>query len=94
MFDAAAQLASLYDAVGDTVTPAVGEPFKGQLQFGDSGELMIAARVTLRYPAASAPALQEGDVITVGGMQFKLAEDPAAKFDQHEFIVPLNRVPA
>lgn len=55
------------------------------------GEL-LATDYALRYPAASFPGVQRGDVFTVGGVAYTVREAPqSAILDGSELIVPLAK---
>lgn len=93
MFDAAAHLRKLYNRLGDDVTPLVGTTFKGLPSHEGAAafELASVPRTTLRYIAADAADLVEGSVVTVGGVQWRCAEDPEPIGDGLEVTVPLQR---
>lgn len=95
MFDAAAQLSNLYAALGDTVTPVVGEPFLGMLGAADVDVFDGTAQVgdyQLRYMVAEA-TLTVGSVLTVGSLQYRVVTDPQRLLDGREVVVRLVRHP-
>lgn len=96
MFDVAAQLASLYDALGEPVTPAVGDPFLALFSVADLDAFDGAAQAgdyTLRYPASSA-SLSTGAVLTIRSAQFTVAAPPRRIGDGSECVATLVEVAA
>lgn len=87
-------LAASYADSGEQVTPAVGETFNAIVSHeGDAAfDHVAVGRVSLRYPIHGAPELIEGNVVSVRGVQMKLAEDPQPIGDGYEQTVPLHKV--
>lgn len=91
MFDAAAQLGRLYARLGDQVTPAVGEPFLALFSAADVSPYDGMAHVgdyQIRYAIADAD-LSVGAVVTVRGMQYRVAADPLRMLDGLEAVARL-----
>lgn len=53
------------------------------------GGEILATDYTLRYPAASFPAIKRGDTLVIGGVTFTARESAQPLLDGLEHIVPL-----
>lgn len=94
MFDAAAFKREAYAELGEPVTPAAGAAFFGVFKASDVDPLgppSIAGDYELRYPLDAA-ALSVGDVLTLRGRQYRVADDPARIGDGLEAAVRLREV--
>lgn len=84
--------AAVYATLGEPVTPASGVAFNGILRVSDIG-VFDAPRVgdyTLRFPAAAAE-LRRGDLLSIRGQPYRIAEQPRRIGDGRECEVELVR---
>lgn len=77
------------------VTPVAGADFPGIFSEADDGvfDAVLAGEITLRYPLQAA-SLQRGDLLTLRGAQYRVAEKPRRIGVGHEAIAVLIEVPA
>ncbi|APR05643.1 hypothetical protein [Thauera chlorobenzoica] len=78
------------------VTPATGGEFLAIFRLADIDPLSppsIVGDYELRYPLADA-TLVPGDILTLRGQQYRVADDPYRLADGHEAVVPLREVAA
>lgn len=96
----AADLAMFYadfPAVDVTYTPTTGTGHAGRAIFDQPGMTIIGGEVlatdySLRYPAATFPAVKRGDVFAIGGVSYTARENAQpASVDGLEHIVPLAK---
>lgn len=91
MFDAAAQLETIYAALGEPVQPAVGDGFLGIFQCADVSTLDDAAQIgdfSLRYPA-SVGTFFVGALLVIRGQPYTVAVPSARIGDGLEYVVQL-----
>lgn len=89
-----AELRQMYAALGEPVTPAAGAAFSGILSTADVDPISgpsIVGDYELRYPLAAA-TLSPGNVLTIGGQQYRVAADPYRIIDGLEAVVRLREV--
>jgi len=93
-------LSLAYADAAATVThnPASGGTATAGLAFFDQpgsaliGGEMLATDYSLRYPAATFPAVKRGDTVTIATVVYTVRENPQpASIDGLELIVPLSR---
>lgn len=87
-----AELRQMYAALGEPVAPVAGAAFSGILSIADVDPISgpsIVGDYELRYPLASA-TLNPGDVLTIGGRQYRVADDPYRIGDGLEAVVRLR----
>lgn len=95
MLDVAPHLDAIYATHGEPVTPAAGADFLGMFSHADEGvfDAVLAGEITLRYALQSA-SLQRGDLLTIRGAQYRVAEKPRRIGAGHEAIAVLIEVDA
>ncbi len=97
--DFSPDLPALYADFGDSTahTPAGGGATTTALAILDQpgttliGGEILATDYTLRYPAASFPAIKRGDSIVISGTTYTARESAQPLLDGLEHIVPLAR---
>lgn len=92
MFDVAPHLDAIYATLGEPVTPAAGAAFNGLFEVADVDPFSapaIAGDYVLRYQLASA-TLVPGDLLTLRGVQYRVADDPQRIGDGREATVRLR----
>jgi hypothetical protein len=97
--DFTADLPSYYADFGAdaTHTAAVGGAVTaGQVILDQPGQTLIGGEIlatdySLRYPAATFPAVKRGDTFLVGGITYTAREAAQPLLDGLEHIVPLSR---
>lgn len=87
-----------YTMMGQAVTHtpvATGVPVDGRALFNGPGSVllgdMLATDYSLRYPAATFPAVKRGDAFTVGGVSYIAREHAQPLLDGAEMHVPLAK---
>lgn len=91
MFDAAVQLDTIYAALGEPVTPAVGDPFLGVFSCADVAALDGGAQVgdfSLRYPATAGTFIL-GAGLWIRGVHYTVVVPSARVGDGLEYVVEL-----
>lgn len=91
-----ADLLHSYATLGEPVTPAAGAAFHGLFDAADLDPLSppsIVGDYQLRYPLAAA-TLAPGDLLTLRGQQYRVADDPYRIGDGREAVVRLREVAA
>lgn len=100
MIDFAADLPAMYRALGAVSvahTPSGGGATTTALALFDQpgqaviGGDIVATDYSLRYPAASFPAIHRGDAIVVAGITYTVREDAQPTLDGLEMLCPLKR---
>lgn len=94
MLDVQPHLDAIYATLGEPVTPAAGAAFNAVFSMADVDPLgppSIAGDYQLRYALASA-SLQVGDLLTLRGQQYRVADDPYRIGDGREAVVRLREV--
>lgn len=93
MLQTAADVAAMYAAVGERITPTLGAPFYGAFAVADLDAFDASAQAgdyALRC-AASVP-LSVGALLTIRGAQYRVAADPQRIADGLEVVVRLRKV--
>ncbi|ENO76589.1 hypothetical protein B447_17636 [Thauera sp. 27] len=96
MLDVSALKRQAYADLGEPVTPAAGAVFYALFRLSDVDPLgvpSVAGDCELRYLLESA-ALEVGDVLTLRGQQYRVADDPYRIGDGREAVVRLREVAA
>ncbi|HEX7720223.1 MAG TPA: hypothetical protein VF389_10485 [Woeseiaceae bacterium] len=87
------QISCIYQRIGETVTPSVGPAFNGLFQVADvdplAGVPAIAVDYVLRYQLSTA-TLEPGDLLTIRGVNYRVADDPYRIGDGREASVSLR----
>ena len=93
--DLVTDLDAIYATLGEPVIPVAGAVFNGVFRVSDldplGGPPSIVGDYTLRYPLSDA-TLAPGDVLTIRGVQYRVADDPYRVGDGREAAVQLRAV--